>query len=127
MSKNKFLHNIKLFLSGNKNLCYIFLNSCCLLVIFGVVIFSMNSKIENLRISKEILYLKDRITEQENYLKIYKAELSLLTNAQSLEELYVAYYKKDNNYNVIKMSQIKNITNLAYSFNSYKRYSMLKP
>ena len=127
MNKNKILYNIKLVTHKNKNSCYMFINLTCVLTMFAAVIFSMSSKIENLRISKEILYLEDRIIEQENYLKIYKSELALLTNAQSLNELYRAYYKKNNNNNFIKVSQIKNIAHLAYSFNSYKRYSMLKP
>lgn len=101
-------------------------NTICVALIFLVLMVSVNTKMTSLRINDEIEYIALKIQEQNNQLKIYRSELTILTSIDSLKALYKAYYQVDDINNSIKVTQIKTIDNLVGYFNSAKRYSSLK-
>ena len=86
--------------------------------------FSLQVKRTNLQISQEISYMEAKIAEQQNYLKIYKSELSLLTTPKSLITLYKAYHKTEEVSLKPRIGQIKNVDKLASYFN-LQRFSKL--
>jgi len=91
-------------------------NSLALLLIMTVMGLVLKVKYTNLQISDEISYMQAKIAEQENSLKIYKAELSLLTTPKSLTTLYKAYYKISDVNLRTNIGQIKNVDKLASYF-----------
>lgn len=106
-------------------ICFI-INIICIMIILLVAIVSANIKISTLRVTEEINYLSAKILEQNNYLKIYKSELAIITSKDSLISLYKAYNKLNKVDNTIKVTQIKTIDNLVGYFEFAKRYSNLK-
>jgi len=106
----------------NLTLLYILNSFSVLMVIFSMFI-TVNFKLENFRISREIDYLEKKISAQDNSLKIYQAELMLLTSPKSLKSLYESYHNKKNIKFKTNMAQIKNIEQLANHF-TVKKYSL---
>jgi len=105
----------------NLTLLYI-LNSFSVMIAIFSMFFTVNFKLENFRISREIEYLEEKISAQDNSLKIYQSELMLLTSPKSLKSLYKSYHNKNIKFKT-NMAQIKNIEQLANHF-TVKKYSL---
>jgi hypothetical protein len=108
----------------NLTILYV-LNSLSLIAIISFMFLTVNLKLENFRISREIEYLENKIGVQDNAIKIYKAELMLLTSPKSLRSLYKSYYNDQEITFKTNMAQIKNIEQLAHHF-TVKKYSLNK-
>lgn len=88
---------------------YILFNSLVICMTFTVVTFSVLFKTHNMKISNEISYMSNRIINQRDTLKIYKAEITLLTSPQSLRSLYMSYHNIEKfSYNN-SIARVKNI------------------
>ena len=104
---------------------YKIINLLSITIIFISAFIMLNSKLTNLRLSEEITYVKVKINEQENNLKIINAQLSIITQPQTLLSLYKLYYNLDNVSLLTKVTQIKTIDNVANYFRNTKKYSKL--
>ena len=100
-------------------------NSLSIIMIFVSAFIMLNSKLTSIRLSEEISYVKLKLSEQENDLKIINAQLSIITQSQSLLALYKSYHNLDKILLLNKINQVKTIDNVANYFRNSKRYSKL--
>ena len=103
---------------------YILVNSASILAIIIALGVNIKLKNYNLHISEEIKYMSAKIAEQDNYLKIFKSELSLITSPESLVILYQAYYQRNINDFLPNVKQIKRLDHLAKYLDT-QRFSRL--
>lgn len=95
---------------------YLFLNLFVLIATFVVIYVCIAIKSYNVQISEEIKYISIKIAEQQDTIKIYKAELALLTSPKSLKALYKAYYNKDEFIYKASIARIKNTEQFSAYF-----------
>ncbi len=88
---------------------YILINSLLLCLAISTIFTCIMFKTYNIQISGEIKYMLKKVQEQDNIIKIYQAEIALLTSPKTLRSLYMTYYSLNQFSQHTPLARVKQI------------------